>query len=93
MRAENIRAEIHISGRVQHVGYRNFAKNAAHRLGITGYAKNLTDGRVFVLAEGKSEALKLFTETLNKGPLFADVEKVDLIFKNPTGEFEDFFRY
>ena len=48
-----------IRGRVQGVGYRNFAQRAAVELGLTGYARNLDDGRVEVYAVGPaSQALR-----------------------------------
>jgi len=92
MSGECVRVEIHVSGRVQHVGFRNFAKNTASRLGLRGYVKNLSDGRVFVLAEGGLDAVRLFVEYLKEGPRFAGVTHVDTAFKRPTGEFEDFSR-
>lgn len=90
MNGENVRAEIRVSGRVQHVGFRNFAKKSANRLGVKGYVKNLSDGQVFVLAEGGLDAVQLLVEYLKEGPLFAEVVHVDTVFKRPTGEFKDF---
>lgn len=62
-----------ISGRVQGVGFRYFAQSAATALGLSGYAKNLDDGRVEVCAVGPAEAISEFAARLRQGPRWADV--------------------
>jgi acylphosphatase len=62
---------------VQGVGYRYFVERAAHELGLTGYAKNLEDGRVEVYAMGPADLLSEFSRLLWKGPRWADVRGVD----------------
>lgn len=86
---ETVRAEILVSGRVQGVGFRRFARNAAERLGVDSNPKNLRDGRVFVIAEGRPEAVKLYIGELRKGPIFAHVEDVDVTFKEAFGNVYD----
>jgi acylphosphatase len=86
---ETVRAEILVSGRVQGVGFRRFARNAAERLGVESNAINLRDGRVFVIAEGRPEAVKLFINELRKGPTFAHVEDVDVTFREAFGNVYD----
>jgi acylphosphatase len=66
-----------ISGMVQGVGYRYFAQRVAHQLGIHGYAKNLSDGRVEVYAIGQQEALDSYRTSLARGPRFAEVSSVE----------------
>ena len=66
-----------ITGRVQGVGYRYFALIEAHALGVAGYAKNLPDGSVEVVAEGSEEAVQSFEGRLREGPAFSRVEIVD----------------
>ncbi len=66
-----------ISGIVQGVGYRYFAQRVAAELDISGYAKNLSDGRVEVYAIGKPEALDSFRTSLERGPKFAEVSGVE----------------
>ena len=83
-----MRAEIYVSGRVQHVGFRRFARNAAERFGVRCNPINLRDTRVFVIAEGSQEALWVFIEELKKGPVFAYVEDVHYTFMEPTGNLE-----
>jgi acylphosphatase len=65
-----------VSGMVQGVGYRYFAQRVAGQLGIKGYAKNLSDGRVEVYAIGEPEALESFRKSLERGPRFAEVSSV-----------------
>lgn len=74
-----------VSGRVQGVGYRAFAKRKAEELGLSGYAENLPDGRVEVVAEGEEDDLKLFIEFLKRGPRLARVEAVDVTWSEPVG--------
>ena len=66
-----------ISGRVQGVGYRYFAQRAAVALGLTGYARNLPDGRVEVYAVGPEDALSELSGALRQGPRWADVGGVE----------------
>jgi acylphosphatase len=57
-----------VSGRVQGVGFRWFAREAARGLGLRGAVRNLVDGRVEAHAAGPAEALARFAETLRRGP-------------------------
>ncbi len=64
-----------ISGKVQGVWYRASAQREAKKLGISGWAQNLDDGRVEVLACGEVDNLKLFYAWLQEGPQLAVVEQ------------------
>jgi acylphosphatase len=66
-----------VSGRVQGVGYRYFAEHSAHEIGVTGWARNLDDGRVEVHANGTQQRLDDFEARLCIGPRFADVRSVE----------------
>ena len=66
-----------VRGRVQGVGYRNFAQVAATGLGVKGYAKNLDDGSVEVYAIGSEEALRELSGILSKGPRWGEVRGVE----------------
>ncbi len=61
---------------VQGVGYRFFAQDAAERLGLSGYVRNLRDGRVEVYAIGGAEQLAEFCAALQRGPSMARVAHV-----------------
>lgn len=71
-----MRSRYLVSGRVQGVGYRWFAQRAAERLALVGYAANLPDGRVEVVAEGEPHALEEFAKALARGPSAAHVTGV-----------------
>lgn len=65
-----------VSGRVQGVGFRYFALDAARREGLHGYVANQDDGTVEVVAEGESESLERFERALRRGPSRSRVEGV-----------------
>lgn len=67
----------YVSGRVQGVFFRESARRMADELGLTGYAVNLSDGRVEVLACGDEQVLKAFEDWLWQGPRMAEVEGVE----------------
>ncbi len=67
-----------VSGYVQGVGYRWFARQQAQTLGLAGYARNLRDGRVEVVAQGPRESLLRFVEALRRGPEGASVDDVEV---------------
>jgi acylphosphatase len=66
-----------VKGRVQGVGYRYFAKNAAEKLGLKGYARNLDDGTVEVLAVGPESAIEDLLGNLQRGPRLSEVRGVE----------------
>lgn len=83
-------AEILVSGRVQGVYYRAFAQDAAVRLGLTGYCRNLPDGSVEVVAEGAREVIEILIDQLRTGPPRARVEDLKVNWKPAENSFKDF---
>lgn len=79
-----------ISGLVQGVGYRYFAQYYAKKLNIFGYARNLFDGKVEVVAEGEKVNLLKFLDILKQGPPLSDVKKVDAKWEDYKNEYNDF---
>ena len=79
-----------ISGRVQGVAYRAFASQAAGRLGLSGWVRNLEDGRVEVDVEGERRAVDAFVELLKAGPPMARVDALRVEWETPTGRQADF---
>ncbi len=79
-----------VSGRVQGVGYRAFTRETAKSFGLTGFVKNLPDGRVEVYAEGEEENLKKLLSRLYEGPFFAKVTDIEYQFTEPRGKYESF---
>lgn len=76
MHQEQAAKRYYITGMVQGVGYRYFARRAALRLGVAGYVMNLRDGRVHVYAVGRSDSLVEFRRELERGPQSASVGQV-----------------
>ncbi|MCD2449639.1 acylphosphatase [Methylicorpusculum oleiharenae] len=66
-----------VSGRVQGVYFRAFTQKKAKNLGITGYAKNLSDGRVEIVASGSEDAVDQLIKWCYKGPITARVDHVE----------------
>ena len=79
-----------ISGKVQGVGFRHFTRQNAMRLGVHGYAKNLPNGKVEVVAEGDKVTLDAFVKILWKGPPASRVENVKVEARPHSGEYTSF---
>lgn len=76
--SDRIAKRYFVRGRVQGVGFRYFIEKSASAVGISGYARNLEDGRVEVYAVGHPEQLSELEGLLWKGPRMADVRGVDM---------------
>ena len=79
-----------VSGRVQGVGFRYFIQDIARREGLTGFVRNLPDGRVEVVAEGDDESLRRLEAGVWRGPSHARVEHVDVDVMPASGSFPGF---
>ena len=86
----DIRAHVRISGRVQGVFYRSTARDRAEQLGLTGWVRNTSDGKVEAIFEGEETAIKDMIAWCHKGPRFADVSDVMVEYQKFLGEFEEF---
>ncbi len=84
------RAEIIINGRVQKAGFRDSIDEIAFHLNLNGYVKNLADGTVQVICEGEEESIRELLEKINIKQYPIRVEKIDVKYKKPTGEFRTF---
>ena len=84
------RAHVFVSGRVQGVFCRAETKNNASRLNLTGWARNLPDGRVEAVIEGKEDNVNALIDWCGKGPGFASVTEIEVKEEPFTGAFEDF---
>jgi len=87
---DRVRVRVFIGGRVQGVAYRYFAEKFASRLDISGWVRNLPDGRVEVLAEGPEAGIQTFLARLKEGPRLARVDSFEVRREPATGEFRDF---
>lgn len=83
-------ADVVVEGRVQGVGYRNFAQRRAAERQLTGYALNLPDGRVKIRVEGDLEAIEQFVRVLEQGPPLARVAHVGVTPVPFSGRFQGF---
>jgi len=84
------RAGIIIHGRVQKAGYRDFIDEAAFNLNLTGQVKNLDDGTVQVICEGEKDNIKKLLKIVNISQYTIRVEKIDVRYSEPTGDFKIF---
>ena len=73
-----LQARLAITGRVQGVGYRDWAVTTGQRLGLSGWVRNRTDGSVEALVVGDDEAVGKMIEACRRGPLSARVDAVDV---------------
>ena len=79
-----------VSGRVQGVGFRYYVQDIATREGVTGYVRNLPDGRVEAHVEGDAEAVTRVEHAIRSGPAGARVEYVDTEVLPPSGHYKSF---
>ena len=84
------RAEILVMGRVQGVSYRWETEMKADELRLVGSVRNLRDGRVEIICEGTEENITKLIEWCKHGPKGAVVERVDITWRDHTGEFKYF---
>ena len=80
---------LRVHGRVQGVFFRDFIKQKADELGLSGFVRNEQDGTVYLEAEGEEKALQKFAEICKTGADHAKVEKVDTE-EGELKNFEDF---
>lgn len=87
---KNKRVHIWVSGLVQGVFFRAHTQQYARSLGLTGWVRNLHDGRVEILAEGLPDALDRLIEWCHHGPSMARVDSADVHWEKAAGTFDDF---
>ncbi len=84
------RAHVFVSGRVQGVFFRANTRKQALSLGLTGWVKNVRDGRVEAVVEGEESAVEKIIAWCHHGPSHASVDNVDVQYEDYTGEFDTF---
>jgi acylphosphatase len=87
---EKRRARVRISGRVQGVYFRAYARDAGRLIGIEGWVRNLPDGRVEAVFEGDAQKVEEMIEWCRNGSPLSRVEAVDIEYETYTGEFKSF---
>ncbi len=83
MNPEIICAHLIISGKVQGVGYRYYTAQQAKQRGITGWVKNLPDGRVEAVLEGNKQAITEMIKWCHQGPPASEVTEVKINYEKP----------
>ncbi len=87
---KEIRATVRIRGVVQGVSFRYYTCQAATRHQVTGWVRNLPNGEVEALFEGKESAIRQVLDWCRQGPPSARVSEVDVHWEEYRGEFESF---
>lgn len=82
--------KVTVKGLVQGVGYRYFCHKKAMEYGITGYARNLYNGNVEVVAKGEKGMVTEFVRELKIGPSRSRVSAVDIEECELTAEYNEF---
>lgn len=81
-----VRAHVIVSGRVQGVFYRYATSQRATELRVSGWVRNLADGRVEAVFEGARDAVGSLIAWCREGPPYAKVADVDVVWETPSGE-------
>lgn len=87
---KNTRVHIFVSGKVQGVYFRKYTTETAIQNNVVGWVKNLSDGRVECIAEGKSFQINNLINWCRIGPPNAAVDSVDINYEPYVGEFSNF---
>lgn len=80
-----VRAHLYISGRVQGVFFRETTRERALEVGVTGWVRNLKNGRVEAVFEGEKEKVDKMIEYCRKGSRLSRVSNVEVKWENPEG--------
>jgi acylphosphatase len=86
---QQVRREVHYSGNVQGVGFRYSTCSVAAHYSVTGYVKNLADGRVELVVEGDDAELDALLAEI-RGRLDRYIRSVEIQGASATGDFPDF---
>ncbi len=85
-----VRATVRIRGRVQGVSFRYFTSRTADQYGVTGWVRNLPDGDVEAIFEGRESTVRQMVEWCRQGPPAARVDEVLIDWEEARGEFTNF---
>lgn len=87
---DTVRSHIFIKGKVQGVFFRDWIRRQARELGLTGWVRNIEDGRVEVVLEGLKVTVSTMVEKCKEGPELARVKHIDVIWEKATKEYRNF---
>lgn len=83
-------AHVYISGFVHGVGFRAYIRSKARKIGVTGWVRNLSDGRVEGVFQGERRKVEKLIHICNKGPFFADVNDIVVDWEEAGEKFLEF---
>jgi acylphosphatase len=83
--ANEKRAHVFVSGRVQGVSFRDATRSQAEQIGLSGWVRNTQDDRVEAVFEGEPDAVRQMIDWCESGPSSADVEDVSVENEQPEG--------
>lgn len=84
------RAHVYISGKVQGVFFRAYTRDKARELGLKGWVRNLSDGRVEAVFEGAREKVEEMLRWCHRGSPYARVSSVEVHWEPPSGRYGSF---
>jgi acylphosphatase len=87
-----IRANLYISGKVQHANYRSKVVSLAKKYNVTGNVQNLSNGNVKIIAEGEEKDIERFIHDINIKNSLINVTDLKTEYSTPTGEYEGFYK-
>jgi acylphosphatase len=87
---QSVRIHAFVSGRVQGVFFRAETREQALRLTVTGWVRNLPDGRVELIAEGEQQCVRQLIAWCRQGPPHARVDRVEEVTEDYSGDYDTF---
>lgn len=85
----NVRAHVFVHGYVQRVGFRWFLHQKANEVGVTGFVRNLDDGRLEAVFEGSKDQVEDMISYARTGPDAAKVRSIDIYWEEPEGSWDE----
>ncbi|MDO8269248.1 MAG: acylphosphatase [Candidatus Levybacteria bacterium] len=85
-----LQAHVYISGFVQGVGFRAFVRSKARKMGITGWVRNLSDGRVEAILQGDRKIILHLVALFKRGSFFSTTTDIVVDWEEQTEEFKEF---
>ncbi len=85
-----VRLKVLLEGRVQGVSLRFYTQQQANELGLTGFVRNLTDGRVEAIFEGPEAKVEQMLKWCETGSPNAHIDSIALRYEDPEGRFSSF---
>lgn len=86
--SEPVRARVFVSGMVQGVFFRYEVARRSQTRGVSGWVRNLPDGRLEAVFEGSPESVESMVRWCHEGPRHARVDSVETVWEEPLGERE-----